>query len=91
MPHAVSKPATEQRPTDWFKPDQRELDRHDDPEKTRHLGEDMLANGQLQAVGATEDGRMIFGHGRWLAAKAVGIKTLEPSDSPGGLTQTYHW
>ncbi|MGH7169981.1 MAG: ParB/RepB/Spo0J family partition protein [Gemmataceae bacterium] len=82
------KPTTELRLLDWFKTDPKELARHDDPEKIRHQGEDMLANGQLQAVGATEDGRMIFGHGRWLAAKAVGIKTLEVKLFPASLSDT---
>lgn len=78
----------ESKPLDWFKPDERELARHDDPEKILLTGQNMLANGQLQAVGATEDGRMIFGHQRWLAAKAVGIKTLEVKIFPASLTDT---
>jgi hypothetical protein len=82
------KPATELWPLEQFKTDPRELARHDDPEKIRLHGEDMRARGQLQAVGATEDGRMIFGHGRWLAAKAVGIKTLETKVFPATLTDT---
>src|SRR5262249_51781355 len=49
---------------------------------------DMQANGQLQPVGATEDARMIFGHGRWLAAKAVGIKTLEVKLFPATMSDT---
>src|SRR5260370_33715581 len=48
----------------------------------------MLAKGQLQAVGATDDGRVIFGHGRWLAARAVGIKTLEVKLWPSSLPET---
>jgi ParB family transcriptional regulator, chromosome partitioning protein len=78
----------EHRPLDWFRTDARELARHDDPEKIRLQGEDMLANGQLQPVGATEDGRMIFGHGRYLAAKAAGIKTLEVKLFPATLSDT---
>jgi ParB/RepB/Spo0J family partition protein len=73
----VTTPKNETKPLDWFKPDQGELDRHDDPEETRRLGEDMQANGQLQPVAATEDGRIIFGHGRWKGAKEFGIPTLE--------------
>jgi ParB/RepB/Spo0J family partition protein len=89
MASLETKPlAIEHHPLDWFKTDARELARHDDPEKVRHQGEDMLANGQLQAVGATEDGRMIFGHGRWLAAKAAGIKTLEVKLFPASLSDT---
>ena len=82
------KPTTEHRPLDWFKLDEREVARHDDPEKIRQQGEDMLANGQLQAVGATEDGRMIFGHGRWLAAKKAGIRTLDVKLFPASLPDT---
>jgi len=78
----------EHRPLDWFKPDQQELARHDDAEEVRRLGEDMMAKGQLQAVGATEDGRVIFGHGRWLAARAVGIRTLEVKLWPASLPDT---
>lgn len=85
MPQTNNKPVTEHCPLDWFNTDERELARHDDPEKNRLLGQDMLANGQLQAVGATEDGRMIFGHGRWLAAKAAGITTLEVKLYPASL------
>lgn len=89
MATTQTKPlAIEQRPLDWFKTDARELGRHDDPEKIRRQGEDMLANGQLQPVGATEDGRMIFGHGRWLAAKAAGMKTLEVKLFPASLPET---
>ncbi|QJW93234.1 ParB/RepB/Spo0J family partition protein [Frigoriglobus tundricola] len=88
MPSLTPKPTTEQRPLEWFQTDARELARHDDPEHIRQQGADMLANGQLQAVGATEDGRMIFGHGRWLAAKAAGIKTLEVKLFPSALTAT---
>lgn len=85
MRQQASSPLTEHRPLDWFKPDEKELARHDDPEAIRRQGEDMLAKGQLQAVAATDDGRMIFGHGRWLAAKAVGIKTLETRIYPASL------
>lgn len=88
MPQQNAKQTTEHRPLDCFKPDERELSRHDDPDKVRRLGQDMLANGQLQAVGATEDGRMIFGHGRWLAARDAGIKTLEVKIYPASTTDT---
>ena len=88
MAQLITKPITETRPLDWFETDERELARHDDTEKIRLRGNDMLANGQLQAVGATEDGRMIFGHGRWLSAKAIGIKTLEVKLFAASLSQT---
>lgn len=89
MTASQTKPlAIEHRPLDWFKTDARELARHDDPAKVRLQGEDMLAKGQLQPVGATEDGRMIYGHGRWLAAKSAGIKTLEVKLFPTSLSDT---
>jgi len=88
MQGLTPKPITEHRPLEWFKTDERELARHDDAEVVRRQGEDMKANGQLQAVGATEDGRLIFGHGRWLSAKTVGIKTLEVKLYPASLSDT---
>jgi hypothetical protein len=57
MQLVTPKPTTEHRPLEWFKPDEKELARHDDPAKIRQLGEDMQANGQLQAVAATEVGQ----------------------------------
>ena len=78
----------ELHPLNWFKPDDREVARHDDPEKIRLLANDMLAKGQLQAVGATEDGRMIFGHGRLLAAKLAKIEKLEAKIFPASLSNT---
>ncbi len=85
----VTKPlSTDDKALDFFKTDPRELERHKDPEQVRLRGENMLARGQLQDVAATEDGRMIFGHGRWLAAKAVGIKTLRVRIYPSSLTDT---
>lgn len=68
---------TEQWPLEKFEPDPQELARHDDPEEIRLRGLDMQERGQLQPVAATEDGRMIYGHGRYLAALSAGIKTLE--------------
>ncbi len=82
----TAKPTTETRPLEWFMPDEKELARHDDSEKIRQLGENMLANGQLQAVGARDDGPMIWGHGRWLASKMVGIKTLETKLFPASIS-----
>lgn len=89
MAFSPTKPlAIEHRPLDWFQTDAAELARHDDPEKVRLQGQDMLVKGQLQPVGATEDGRMIFGHGRLLAAKSAGIKTLEVKLFPASLSDT---
>ena len=89
MATLMTKPLRiEHWPVEQFKPDAKELERHNDPEKVRQRGESMQARGQLQPVAATEDGRMIFGHGRYLAAKAVGIKTLEVKVYPASLTDT---
>jgi len=88
MTPPTANPNTEHWPLDRFKTDERELSRHDDPEATKLQGQDMLANGQIQPVGVTEDGRMIFGHGRYLAAKSAGMKTLETKVYPSSLTET---
>lgn len=80
--------STEDKLLDWIKPDERELARHSDREKTRLLSENLLARGQLQDAAALEDGRMIFGHGRWLAAKAAGLKTIRVKIYPASLTDT---
>lgn len=88
MPQPSPPLTTEIRPLEWFILDERELARHDDPEKIRRQGEDMLAKGQLQAVGAIEDGRLIYGHGRWLSANTVGMKMLEVKLFPATLTDT---
>jgi ParB family transcriptional regulator, chromosome partitioning protein len=82
------KPTSEHRPLEWFKPGELDLARHDDPEKIHQRGQDMLVNGQLHAVGATEDGRMIYGHGRFLSAKAAGLKSLEVKIYPASLPET---
>ena len=80
------KPKTETWPVEKFKPDPKELTRHDDPDAVARLGHDMLANGQLQAVGATEDATMT--RGQILAAKAVGIKTVEVKVYPAWIGDT---
>ena len=73
---------------DRFHPDPREVARHDDPDALRRLGEDMLANGQLQPAGSTAVGRVIFGTGRVLAAIAVGMKILDTWVYPDNLGDT---
>jgi ParB-like chromosome segregation protein Spo0J len=88
MTQTISKAVTESWPLERFKTDAGQLARHDDAEKVRQRGLDMLANGQLQPVGATEDGRLIFGHGRLLSAKSAGIKTLEVKLYPASLSDT---
>ena len=88
MAQTVTTPVTEMRPLEWFILDPHELARHDDVEKIRLQGQDMLTKGQLQPVGATEDKRMIFGHGRWLSAKSASIKSLEVKIFPATLPDT---
>jgi ParB-like chromosome segregation protein Spo0J len=73
---------------DWFLPDASQIARHTDAEKIRLFGQDLLANGQLHAVSATEDRRMIAGHGRLLAARSAGLKTLRTNIFPASLTET---
>lgn len=80
--------STEDKLLAWFKPDERELARHNDREKTFLLSQNLLARGQLQDAAAIEDGRLIFGHGRWLAAMAAGLKTLRVKIYPASLTDT---
>ncbi len=88
MPVPNTTHRNELHPLNWFKPDERELARHDDPEKIRLLANDMLAKGQLQAVGAKEDGSIIFGHGRWLAATLAKLEKLEAKIFPASLSDT---
>ena len=71
-----------------YKPDERDIARHNDPETIRLLGLDILSNGLLHPVLAVEDGRMISGHGRLLAARSAGIQTLLTNVYPASLTQT---
>lgn len=80
--------STEEKPREWFKPDAQELARHSDPEKNRQLSDSLRAQGQLQEVAALEDGRMILGHGRWLASGPAGLKTLRVRIYPASLTDT---
>jgi ParB family chromosome partitioning protein len=88
MPIPQPKAGTEHRPAKWFILDPRELARHDNPVIIRQRGLDMLANGQLQPVGATEDRRLIFGHGRVLSALSAEIETVETKIYPASLTET---
>jgi ParB-like chromosome segregation protein Spo0J len=65
--------------------DPTQVARHTDPERIRLFGMNMIAQGQLHAVSATEDGRMIAGHQRALAAESAGIKTLLTNVYPATL------
>jgi ParB-like chromosome segregation protein Spo0J len=73
---------TEIWPLDDFILDPEEVARHDDPEEIRLRGLDLLERGQINPVSATVSGRMIGGHGRWLAAKSAGIKELKVTVYP---------
>jgi ParB/RepB/Spo0J family partition protein len=88
MVQPIPIPKNESWPLDRFKPDERELARHDDPEAILRLGDDMAARGQLQPVGALANGPLIFGHGRWLAALKKGILYLSVNVYPADLTET---
>src|SRR5438094_259044 len=72
---------------EWLKPDIGQLARHD-PEKIRMLAQDIGANGLHQAPGATEDGRLIYGHGRYLGVKLLGRKEIEVKLYPKTLTES---
>ncbi len=85
MTFTIPERFSESRTLDRFRPDPREVSRHDDPDALRRLGENMLAHGQLQPVGATASGRLIFGTGRWLAATQVAKTTLDTWVYPDGL------
>lgn len=88
MPQPIPITTTETWPLDRFKPVERELARHSDPDTILRLGDDMLAKGQLQPVGAMSSGVMIYGHGRWLAALKKGILVLEVKVYAESLSET---
>lgn len=88
MPQLIPTTTIEMWPIDRFKPDERELARHSDPDAILRLGDDMLAKGQLQPVGALANGLMIYGHGRWLAALKKGVLVLEVKVYPADLSDT---
>jgi ParB-like chromosome segregation protein Spo0J len=67
--------------------DLEQLARHS-AEKVKQLAADMAANGMHQAVGAGEDKRLIYGHGRFAAAKLLGWKEIETKVYLGTLTPT---
>lgn len=88
MTDVVTTATLDRWPLSRFRPDERELARHDDEAALRRLADDLLANGQLQAVGATEDGRLIFGHARLLAARLPPLDALDVRVFPAGLSDT---
>lgn len=64
------------KPVSWLKenPNQPRKDFND--AELRSLGASMLALGQLQPIGATPDGTILWGERRWRAARLVGIGEL---------------
>lgn len=86
--YMLVKLTTEPWAVERFILNEREVARHNDPEKIRLFGLDLLANGQHHAVSATEDGRLIGGHQRVLGAKSAGIRTLLTNVFPRTLTPT---
>lgn len=84
----LKQKAIEHWELDTFIPNAGDLARHNDPEKIRLFGLDLLANGQFHAVSATEDRRMISGHMRLLAARSAGLKTLLTNVYPAALSDT---
>jgi ParB-like chromosome segregation protein Spo0J len=71
-----------------FIPNKHEMARHNDAEKIRLFGLDLLANGLLHPLSAREDGLIICGHGRYLAALSAGIKELLTNVFPLSLPET---
>jgi ParB family transcriptional regulator, chromosome partitioning protein len=55
-------------------------------EQTELLAQNMAAHGLLQPVAVTEDGRVIFGHGRILAARLLCWKCIRASVYAKGLS-----
>src|SRR4051794_9963013 len=73
--------------TEKCRPNQRELERHNDPVASLQLGENMKARGQLQPIGLTEDFEIIYGTGRWKAAMAAEIKMLDAKIYAGPMSE----
>lgn len=76
------------KPVSWLKenPNQPRKDFND--AELRSLGASMLALGQLQPVGATPDGVILWGGRRWRAAQLVGIQELAVILTDRVLTDT---
>lgn len=79
-------PKLETKPVDFFKLDPVEAERHNDADATSRLGDNMKAHGQIHPVGAVEDGEVIWGTGRVLAARAAGLKTLDTKIFPASTS-----
>ncbi len=68
-------------------PDAEHLARHS-AESVEQLSGDMAANGLHQAIGVLEDRRIIYGHGRYAAAKRLGWREIEAKIYPASLSET---
>jgi ParB family transcriptional regulator, chromosome partitioning protein len=79
-------PGTAHPEMEKLKPEEKELARHKDREKIRQVADSLLQKGQLQQILVVEDGRIIAGHLRYLAAKLAGMKTLEAKVYPATIT-----
>lgn len=66
--------------------DEGEISRHP-ADYIEQLAQDIAANGLLQPIAVTEDNRVIFGHGRYLAVKLLGLKTVRAAVYAKGLAQ----
>ena len=64
------------KPRGWFKRDPKQPRKEFDERELRSLSESMKSLGQLQPVGATADGTLLWGERRLLAAEISGIAEL---------------
>jgi len=70
-------PQLQTKPLSWFKINPSNPRKSRNPEFLRSLGESMKSEGQLQPVGANPDGLLLYGESRFLAAKMVGLDSLD--------------
>lgn len=68
-------------------PDLTQLARHS-AERVRRLAEDLAVNGLLQPIGVLKGGRILWGHGRYAAAKLNGWEKIEAKVFPDTLPET---
>lgn len=71
MPQLTSKPLA------WFKTDPNQPRKAFDEGELRQLGESLQSLGQLQPVGASPDGTLLWGERRFRAAGFAGLKELQ--------------
>lgn len=61
---------------DGLRPDSEQLARHRDPEKRAGLRDSIIRYGVLEPLGMRPDGSLLWGHGRYLAAREAGLKQV---------------